>query len=749
MEENRLAEAALNFVGVACKGLELSDWLSRSGHSAASGDLLETSVSLLTVLLSKERGSRAKLTGDSLFYTNAAASMKKFDIVQSLVVRVNVSSKLAVGDPSKVHAQATPVLLADENQVRIVQSIFSFIRTVAEIGQTSDDMLSLLSSAGLFKMIVDNPLLVAANGHWVSKLYGEGQGNDQQSASLRGYLPLNGRMRVDVPEENTRTIVSGTFLSGRDDPVHLAWRTALKILQAIVHAYSQPRELVYSSSGNFLDTAIAFLKTYYISLTACLKQCSSLSVDGQRGIMPGTSSASHVSHTVLTFNALSETADILALISSLCSGIHMHMFENACNDIYHGMTRACHTVIDGLSKFLAAAGTAKEIFVALKDYDSELQQESGNRDHDFRFAFNEAQIEMNPLLSAGIPNAKHEAIKHAHYANRCCAYVTSEDYKGLPSAPVTPADSPFSTSSLEKDSQLSMNSPFMFRMEEAAAECVSTAIMVLSETHPASSCFVVFSSDEVRRRDMLSLLCEGMIISAFSEPNSSGVRRFSRILHVDTVRRLCHVRYLDEEGEEAQGTLPIDRVNGVEDISKRRPVLAYSAAPSSFAEFEAASTMTESTASLGDVIVALRWCYQCTPGFVDSNKRRSIRKALAESASALLCTEISLHEEIGTFSMANGDELSNRVLAQLLQLFDDSNEAPRWSGRLKEIIGSSVWDAIQEQLREELQLAREDRREKKMESLKRAAAINGSSPWYNTRRQHSEAQELHLNFATR
>jgi hypothetical protein len=113
--------------------------------------------------------------------------------------------------------------------------------------------------------------------------------------------------------------------------------------------------------------------------------------------LPGTATAAQVSHTVLTFNALCETADILALVSLLCSGRNVQIFESTCGDVYHGMTRACHSVLDGLSEFLGAAGTAKEIFAAMKEYDAQLQ-ESANREG---FGFSEPQVDINPLLAAG------------------------------------------------------------------------------------------------------------------------------------------------------------------------------------------------------------------------------------------------------------------------------------------------------------------------------------------------------------
>jgi hypothetical protein len=286
-------------------------------------------------------------------------------------------------------------------------------------------------------------------------------------------------------------------------------------------------------------------------------------------------------------------------------------------------------------------------------------------------------------------------------------------------------------------------------MEHAAAECVSLAVVVLSETHPASSCFVVFSLDEVRRRDMLSLLKEGMVISALPEEGSNDdVSLYYRILHVDTVRRLCHVQSLDEQGVQIQRTITVDRVNGMEDLTKRYPVLAYSAAPSTFAELESAVAMADGTASLGDLITVLRWCYQCTCGSSDSDKRKLIRKELAETASVLCATEVSLHLSIGTFSIPSTDELSKRVMAQLLQLFDDSNKAPTWCGRLKQIIEPQVWGAVQQQLAQELKMARDDRREKKLQSLRRENAVNGPSLWFNPSHQHA-ADAQQPNFAAR
>lgn len=727
-KEISTAEIALRFVEAACKGLDAAGSATKVERNESQacrllGELLDTKVSLLTVLLSKERGSRSSITGNSQFYASSAALMKRSNVMQSLVMNVHRASEQAVS--SAGNATSGETRPADENQVEIVQTILSFVRTIAEIGNKSDDMLSLLSSTGLFRMIVDNPLFQAANHRWVSQRDGA-DGSEYHSSALRGYLPSKDKVPVDMAERESKTIVTGTFLSGRNDPTHAAWSTALQILQATVSGYSKPHFAIDNTSKQFLDCVFAFLRKYYTSLIACLKQCSSLSSEGRSGLMPGTATASQVSHTVLTFNTLGETTDILALVSSLCCGRNLQEFENTCGAVFYGMISACHAVLDGLGEFLAAAGTAREIFAAMKDHDAKLE-ENANREG---FEFPESQAESNPLVANGIPNARHEAIKHAHYASRCCALVTPEDYKGLPSASETSTDSTsFSTSKFEKDSRLSLSSPFMIRMEIAAAESISFALSVLSQTHPASSCFVVFSPEEVRRHDMLSLVKEGMIISALSERDSDDESRFYRILYVDTVRRRCHVRSLDEQGEDIETIIAVDQVNGIEDMSKRSPILTFSAAPTSFVELESAVARTDNTAaSIGDLIAVLRWCYQCGVSSMDSESRRMLRKVVAESASVLLGTEVSLHKEIGTFSTTIETELSKRVLAQLLQLFDDSQNAPVWSGKLKQMVEPSVWNALQQQLREELQAARNDRREK-VKSLNRAAAVTGPGLW--------------------
>jgi hypothetical protein len=749
--ENQLSVILLDFVGVVCKVFGLVDALSKQAHrttpstrvSSLAGELLEMCVTLLTQLLSRERGSRITVIGDNLYYSNAVASMKRFGVMESLVAHVHHASKSALPPQAATNrAGWAPFFSASESDVRTVQSIFTFVRTVAEIGQNSNDVLSLLSSSGLSKMIVDNPLLAAANQHWVWQSHDDGHSSEKASLTMRGYLPIIGSLPAGIPIRESNTRVAGPFLSGRDDPVHSVWRTALQILQAVIHAYSEPRGETDGTNRDFLDTAVAFLKTHYSSLIGCLDQCSSLSFENQRELIP----AARVSRAVLTHHVLRETSDILSLVSSLFSGIHLHRFQNSCYDIYHGLTQASHTVLQGLCKFLAASGTARETFTALKEY--ELQESFNREQGDFRYGFNENDI--HPLLASGIPNARHEAIKHVHYASRCCAYVTTGDYEGLPSASEKASGATVSTSTLEQDCQRSMNSRFILRMEYAAAECVSHAVSVLSKTHPASSCFVMFSPDEALRVDTLPLLTSEMLLAVRSETIPRGENSFCRVLHVDTVRRECHVRYVGAPDGRREGSVSADTVVGVEDMSKRKPVLTYSPAPISAAELD---SEVGATASLGDLIIASRWCYQCAGQGMDSSEMRSIRTVLAENASALLCTDISLHGEIGTASTKSDTkekDLSTRVLAQLLHLYDDSIEAAKWEGKLKTIVSPSVWNAIQQQLASELCVGRNYRKEKKTRIAERAAAINISSPWLNSSRRHGGIEPVQgLDFALR
>lgn len=143
----------------------------------------------------------------------------------------------------------------------------------------------------------------------------------------------------------------------------------------------------------------------------------------------------------------------------------MHHFQNSHCDIYPGLMQASHTVLEGLSKFLAASGTARETFTALKEH--ELQESVNREQGDFRYEFSEYENDIHHLLVSGIPSARHKAIKHAHYASRCSAYVTTGDYEGLLPISENALGGTVSTSTLEQDSQRSMNSPFILRMEYA------------------------------------------------------------------------------------------------------------------------------------------------------------------------------------------------------------------------------------------------------------------------------------------
>ena len=82
-----------------------------------------------------------------------------------------------------------------------------------------------------------------------------------------------------------------------------------------------------------------------------------------------------------------------------------------------------------------------------------------------------------------------------------------------------------------------------------------------------------------------------------------------------------------------------------------------------------------------------------------------------------------------------------RVMAQLLRLFDDSNEATKWDAKLKMIVAPSMWNAIQQQLESELSLARIDRKEKKARIAERAAEVYISS-WFHSSHRHGGIEEF-------
>lgn len=781
-------EFCVGFVEVACKTVGLiepyasSARVNDSMNDRASHGLLGTCVALLTMLVSRGTDSRSSEVGASAYFSNVAASIHKYDAIKTLVQQANAASTSAASTMSLLStrnpenrqlAGKPPCHHQHDMAVDTVQSIFMFISAVAYVGEQSFDMLSLLTASGVSQLILGNPLFRLAGEQWcltsqTNAIVDDAKGavGAQNDRQLRGYLPTESKSTFEKQKSGMSEV------SGRDDPVHEIWRRAVRTVVAMVRSsrHSLQNGTVEKMNSHFVQTAMDFLRANEATLLSCLKECSAVPFGENRGPpFASVATAASMSHSnVFTLNVLREACDVLSLVAELCTPPNRNQFERTTPKLYKLFVQAAREMTRSIGQFLGAAGAARELFMALAKFDSE---EGGD-------VLPDSSSDIYPLLEAGMPNARHEAIRNAHYAIRCCAPVTVDDYD----ASDTPASSSSnnraegSAETLEQTCQIAVNSVFNLRMEHAAAECLHHAVTVVWKTHPASSAFVVFTPEEASRLDSMSLVKTGMIV-ALRQPETREIKGtasgpnyftvvdstlklnpnlcFARILGADTIRRVWRVLYLESSYAEStpssssESVVSADLLAGVEDMSKRKCMFEYHYAESASAV--ESSGGGGSTATLGHLILALRWCYQYLL-IPESTARAAghfaLLQCLSERVSVLLGTEVSLHNEIGTPKTVKA-EISKRLGGQLLDLFGDTTRATEQSsvtapidghreGRLKKILDKataltredethSLWATLQQQLKPDLDGAKKDQEVIRMKNEQ--SAFGNASPY--------------------
>jgi len=775
--KQRRNECLVLLARLACKTLTLLE-AGKSHQTIQSSEasiknvtyreLLHSCVSLLTLLVSTNN------TGsiiDQEYYSKLASTLRESDAITSLVREAGTASTMAVsalrpydpssnaynhlgGDNAMIMESASEVAIAQQAHdiaVSIVRSIFMLASTITDIGDKSPDMLSLLTNSGFSELIVSNPLLRYASQHWTlsagqhNAIVGHNGGNSgggsgiQSPWQLRGYLPADSRSLVGSQKGRQARESGRNCFAGKDDPTHAVWRTAIHILATALRSSSQLLTIQSNTemlNEYFILMALDFLGTHEASLLTCLSETSAVAfgeTNDAFSTAKRSSSSPIFSSSVFTKNLLREACNIVTLVSELCTGINRNYFERDSPKLYKRFVQASLEMTGALSNFLGSAGAARELFNAISDMDS-----SGAEG---------IPSDINPLLFGGIPNARHEAIRNADFVNSCCAVVTTEDYDAsINSAPSSIAGGGGNQAErLEQRCKMIVNSDFILSMEHAAAECLFQSLAVLWKTHPSSSCFVVFTPEEAARLDSMTLVKPQMIIGlrpsinqgrgSFSMVDSAttGVNAisFARVLDSNTVNRQWYVEYLDDPSSRKTEIVGADRLAGVEDVMKRKCVFEYDAA---YFVYELAGT-SKSKVTLGHLILALRWCHQYMTRPKDDY--HPVVKYLAERATALLGTEVALHEEIGTTRKEVGQvslDLNKRVNAQLLDLFEAVDDRQHYGtsrlGRMKNVIGESTWDAIQKQLSREMSAARSDREKEQQKNAQQTHGMASSGSPY-------------------
>ncbi len=624
-------------------------------------------VSLFTSLLSRNAG---KSTDKRIYLKVVSEILPVFNVAEE-VINQAIHSATQAAKSMSTENQSTSVY----DHLLLVQCVLDFLFSIAEAGNA--DLLATLPEPKIAHLLVRNPLfqvLLTRGGN----------------AMTRGYISSTSNTGHEIAD----------FKVGEDDPVHLIWRASMKVLRSFMHASSDQ-----GNRSLFHDMCMEFLQVYHPDLIVTLKSCGSK----------------------LTMNGMHEATIILGMVAELCKRSIRDQFQRAQRDLCLEFVSWSSFVVAVLAKFLGAAGTARELFYCVEKIHSETEN--------FELGTWTKPNFWHPLLEEGVPSAKHEAVKFSHYASRCCQRVTATDFRA--SSMTTERLSSLSKSSdgdsdLERTSRLSITNEFAVRMERCAAACIEQAVAVLRRMHPASFSFHRISEAEMRQIDVMALVPIGTIIGFHPFENSGLIATaglcddsfegisFGRVVCTDTIKRTWIVSPLqcDETSTVSRSGEPtcvvrVRQLAGFEDLACRKTIATYLPAPNHMTELE----NTSNKLSLGHLILILRWCHQesfvCEKEFVNAGwDGDNLCQRLAEEAMALLGTEISLHEENGSFKAANATS-TLKVDKQIFELFADGNyldllkngvesNIPSHDGRMKTVVEKSVWEAVRPQLSAEV-----------------------------------------------
>lgn len=701
---------------------EKSSDVSLLGQEAAF-QLLCASLSLLSHLTPVTMGSNSKHEDyQSYAYgVDFAACLKERNAFHFVLNHLETASNIASLTYEAVHAGSSThsVAVIHNNAVDIVRLVTTFFHSLTDSGSAVVDVLLLLMENRFFRSLIDNPLLKTASKMWTSASVGNGV--MPAVTQHRGYytsLP----MHASNPTSSTKSKPSS-----RNDPVHIIWREVLNIFSSLLRSsrcqtklYSKVDEPILRQLVPATSAVFDFICTYENEIFSCFSSMlseasaqSSLSNRGGKGKSSSFSSSIQSSSNAFTPSLLKEAADISMLFAELCKGDIKNQFALQCGSVYHRVISASLELAKIMSSFLGSIGNARDLFLALSSATSSNLSNPA------------AMIDAHPLLAEGIPNARHEAIRNAHFAHSCCIIATIEDFRNSHIATTKAAESNGSGKSLEQSFQIQVNNKYVAEVEEVAAHCLFNALAVASDTHPASNSFVSISAEEASRLDVSAVITPGTTVAICPQTQEYSQRylvqpheervRFARVISCDKSTSTISVKYSDTETFERN--VPWSRIVGIEDVTKRTCILSNLPAPKSIAEESQAS----GPLSIGHLILALKWCRHVGSTTLDPNPSHCpihIVKVVAERSAILLCTEVLLHDELRDAN--SRDDTARKVNMQLLDLFDyDEAESgglhPRATlseqNNLALVMGEDVLSLMQKNLKPQLQAASIEREE--------------------------------------
>jgi len=667
---------------------------SFDGTKSASYQMLRSSLLLLISLVPSTLGSNTKL-GDYQLLTygvDFASCLKERSAINSLLYHLGVASNISSLTYQVVYAGKSTheVEIIHNNAVDVVQLITSCIHALTDSGSMVVDILLLLLENRCFRSLIDNPLWKMSGKTWTST-------SDDYMIPVvdrhRGYYTSHSRQGTTNTSSSRKP-----HKSCQIDSVHATWREVIQIFSSLIRSaryqvviHANIDEHVMCQLNDVPTAVLDFICAYEDELLSCFSSMSSearTQVNLAGGKAKSSTFASIQSSSfAFTLNLLKESADISSLFAELCRGETKILFANKCSSIFKSVLSTSLELAKLTSSFLGSVGNARELFLALSNASAKLDS-MAHFDH--------------PMLAEGIPNARHEAIRNAHFAHSCCIILTDQDVSDSHVATTKAAESTAGKdSSLEKSFQIFVNNKLIAELEQVAGHCLLNALCVLSDAHPALDSFVHFSIEEASRLDVASVILPGITVAICPQQQfqrystQQETIQYASTLACDRPTRTISVEYF-ESGLVDQH-VPWSSIVGMEDASKKQFIFSYGPAPKSIGE-----TDNQGPPSLGHLIMTLKWCRHIS-SMINSEKSSTyslhLIRCVVERAAQLLCTEVLLHDELREKELRD-DDTSQRLNMQLLDLFPlaDSNQ----SNSLALVMGEKRLDSVRTSLKRHL-----------------------------------------------
>ena len=662
-------------------------------YSASSEKLLLTSLSCLTILLKNgTEATRKEGTFSSHPYeSDLSVTLHNSNALGLLIHHLDMNSNII----AITYSQEGPSRVGNSHAASL--AVVSSIVNIAYILASSDFIgLPMLVLEGHFiQALLKNQLLLKACKEWSSP------------QTFRGYVnakKLPGNSLMDRNIYNTAS----------SDAIHNIWCCSIRIVTAMLGSKRMKAPTDDTARKMHMDTSIIafdFLRTFESGLFSSL-----LSSSLQKTINQSVSSSEPIAEFGFTFQSLVEMGDALALISELCLESRRKYYDNASLHLLERFSLSVFKLTKYLSSFLGALGTARELFSSLSVLNNVIGD--GNRSTD--------EKAPHPLLADGVSNARHEAMRNALYSSNCCKCVTSEEYQLSQQHPDNATNAEGSVSP-EQSFQKSVNNDFTHRIEDFAGRCLLDCLSMIERIHPMSTSFITFSEGEAMNLHLSHVNPIGAIVALRSTTQSIVTEsslvspRYARVTDYNHITETLDVEYFSQDcpHPETESNVPLARLAGMEDGTRRKVLFQYKSAPNYVSENALAAVANKM--SLGDLILILRWCRQ-RPSMKENPCSISVDlvKSIGECAAILLGNETSLHNEIGINDTVPISE-RKQINKQLLELFGEDEDSlgsfdlqrkdipsPKGNG-LRYLLNNEFWSLLQLQMKPSLMEGKRER----------------------------------------